>query len=182
MATEMEIKNFQDHFRSMCLNDQMMQRIYRGDVSWAEASEDTTPLELDGWREYLKRSEQPNAWAKPLVLPGSKRRMETPPPSPEKKKERVAPPAPKNIPVISEADQGKQTLFIRDIPKDVTNKEITAPFEPFGAIHRFYRSVERCFAIIRFKHVADAQRAYLAKLNQFTLKGKPRKISFAEIE
>ncbi len=171
-------------FQSMCLNDPVMQALYRGEMSWADASEDSSPLEIDGWKEYLIAS-RPNAWDQPLQLSGSKRSKaepSTPPSSPLKKKDRTQPRSPKKIPVISESDQGKRTLFIRDIPKDSTDEEIKEQLEPFGTLQRFHRSVERCFVIARFRSIESAQRAYLTKVNQFILKGKPRKLSFVDVE
>lgn len=167
-----------EHFQAMCLNDPVMQALYRNELSWADASEDMTPLELDGWREYLVKGQQPptvNAWSKPLRLTGSKRAI-TPPESPVKKKERVLL---KKVPVISDEDQGKQTLFIRDIPKDVSNEEILKQIEPLGRVKHLHRSTERCFAMVRMQTVEEAQHVYLSKMNEFILKGKPRKISFA---
>lgn len=160
-------------FQNMCLNDPIMQGLYQGTMSWADASEDSSPLEIDGWQDYLKIAS--NAWNKPLTL---KRTLSTPPPSPPKKKERT----PKKIPVIPESDQGKRTLFIRDIPKDATDQEIKSQLESFGTIRRFHRSVERCFAFVGFQTVEAAQRAYLTKVNQLMIKGKPRKLSFVQEE
>lgn len=166
-----------EHFQNMCLNDPVMQALYRNELSWADASEDTTPLELDAWQAPPK-----NAWAKPLALTGAKRTI-SPPESPPKKKERIqTSSSPKKIPVISEEDQTKRSLFIRDVPKEVSNEEILKQIEPIAPIYRLHRNVDRSFAIVRFRSPEEAQRVYLTKVNQLILKGKPRSISFAHSE
>lgn len=166
-----------EHFQSMCLNDRVMTALYKGEMSWADASEDKEPLVLNGWEDYAKAK---NAWNKPLSILGTKRHVSPPSSPPMKKTIKQVPKAPKKAPVISERDQKKDTLFIRDIPRDTTDEEIKREFEPCGRIQRYYRDVDRCFVILRFRSVEEAQYAYLTKLNQFVLKGKPRKISFAE--
>lgn len=162
-----------EHFQSMCLKDPIMQAIYRNEISWADAAEDKTPLELDHWEEYLaKTQQQANAWSRPLRLTGSKRTT-TPPESPVKKKERIQKPL---SPVNLKEEQTQRTLFIRDIPNDVSNEEILKQLEPLGRVRRIHRSTERCFAMVRMGSVEEAQHVYLKKI---ILKGKPRKISFA---
>lgn len=161
----------------MCLNDPIMQAIYRDEISWADASEDNTPLEIDGWREYANQSRQlQNAWVKPPCI----KRHLTPPNSPPKKKERIR--SPKKIPVLSEEDKGKRTLFLGDIPKDVSNEDILKQIEPIAQVKRLHRVVDRCFAMITFHTPEDAQRVYLRKMNQFILKEKPRKFVFVTSE
>lgn len=161
-----------EHFQAMCLKDTVMQALYRGEISWADASEDSSPLELDDWAK-----QPPNAWSKPLQLTGFKRKIPALPKEASKQAKE-----PKKIPVISEVDKKKCTLFIRDIPKEVSNEDIFEQIEPIAHVLRLHRSVERCFAILRFRTPEDAQRVYLKKLNQLILKGKVRKISFTTSE
>ena len=47
----------------MCLNDRVMTALYKGEMSWADASEDKEPLVLNGWEDYAKTK---NAWNKPV--------------------------------------------------------------------------------------------------------------------
>lgn len=178
MKAMMDFMNLtMEHFQNMCLNDPVMQALYRNELSWADASEDTTPLNLDGCHAPPK-----NAWLTPLTLTGAKRTM-SPPQSPPKKKERIqTSSSPKKIPVISDEDKHKRSLFIRDIPKEVSNEDILKQIEPIAPIYRLHRSVERCFAILRFRTPEEAQRVYLKKMNQLILKGKVRKISFTTYE
>jgi hypothetical protein len=155
-----------------------MQALYRNEITWAEAAEDNDPLVLDDWVSTQGVTKPTNAWDKPLSIIGVKRPpTEDPSPMPKKKHQ---PPPPKKTPMISKQAQLKDTLFIRDIPTDSTDEEIKKAFEPYGRIQRYHRSMERCFVIIRFRTAEEAHYAYVEKLNSFILKGKPRRITFAE--
>jgi hypothetical protein len=99
-------------------------------------------------------------------------------------------PKPSATPAISANPRNIKTLFVRNLPRDVTVTEMQAMFAPFGALHDVYvpKNTEpgkyfgtiKGFALIKYKHYNDSTRAFLDVGATFHLRGKEVSIEFAK--
>jgi hypothetical protein len=91
---------------------------------------------------------------------------------------------------ISVNPRNIKTLFVRNLPRDVTVAEMEEMFSPFGALHDVYvpKNTEpgkyhgtiKGFALIKYTHYNDSTRAFLDKGDTFYLRGKEVTVEFAK--
>ena len=94
-----------------------------------------------------------------------------------------------NAPLISVNPRNIKTLFVRNLPRDVTVVEMQAMFSPFGLLHDVYVPKNttpgkyfgtiKGFALIKYKHHSESTRAFLDVGAMFYLRGKEVTIEFA---
>jgi hypothetical protein len=94
------------------------------------------------------------------------------------------------VATISANPRNIKTLFVRNLPRDVTVTEMQVMFAPFGALHDVYvpKNTEpgkyfgtiKGFALIKYKHYNDSTRAFLDVGATFYLRGKEVTIEFAK--
>lgn len=179
-----------DHFRKMCLDDPVMQALYREEISWADIPEDDSPLDLRGWSEYREEKYR-SAAAVRLQFESSSNGAPAPvtqrevlscwrqPPrvitSPSSSLKSVS--SPKKVYAVSEEDLHKRTLLLPAITEDITNEMIREVFEPYGGIQCIHRS-KKGFVLLQFRTMESAQKAYLAHCESLVLNGKKKTIRF----
>jgi hypothetical protein len=93
-------------------------------------------------------------------------------------------------PTISANPCNIKTLFVRNLPRDVTVAEMQTMFAPFGALHDVYVPKNttpgkyfgtiKGFALIKYKHYSESTRAFLDIGDTFHLRGKEVSIEFAK--
>lgn len=177
-------------------SDPVLCAIQRGSISWYEAftEEDEAALQhsiLHGTRgrvidDILELVDEEHTRTKLRVrwnmdvseIPARQEPLEVP--------TRVAP----QTPPISANPRNIKTLFVRNLPRDVTVAEMQAMFAPFGALHDVYvpKNTEpgkyfgtiKGFALIKYKHYNDSTRAFLDVGATFHLRGKEVTIEFAK--
>ena len=169
--------------------DPILRAVQKGTLSWADAftTEDEAVLQasvLHGTRgrvieDIRELAEKPRVrWAdeetaREVALPSAQPLAQ-----------------PLAQPSVSANPRNIKTLFVRNLPRDVTVTEMQAMFAPFGALHDVYvpKNTERGkyfgtikgFALIKYKHHSESTRAFLDVGAIFCLRGKEVSIEFAK--
>lgn len=172
-------------------SDPILRAVQNGTLSWDEAftTEDEAVLQasvLHGTRgrvieDILELVEKPRVrWAEEVTVCEM----------PSVKGVAAAVSAQPSAPAISANPRNIKTLFVRNLPRDVTVAEMQAMFAPFGALHDVYvpKNTERGkyfgtikgFALIKYKHHSESTRAFLDVGAIFHLRGKEVSIEFAK--
>lgn len=169
-------------------SDPILRAVHNGTLSWDEAFtvDDEAALQayvlhgtcgrvMDDILELVEESKPRVRWAD----------QETP------VREVALPKAlPKALPSISVNPCNIKTLFVRNLPRDITVAEMQTMFAPFGALHDVYVPKNttpgkyfgtiKGFALIKYKHYSESTRAFLDIGSTFHLRGKEVSIEFAK--
>jgi hypothetical protein len=169
-------------------SDPILCAVQNGTVSWDEAFTEEEEAAFQASLHDIRGQFIDNKRSleeKPRVRWADEAISETPPPL-----TKLLAPTPSATPAISANPRNIKTLFVRNLPRDVTVAEMQAMFAPFGALHDVYvpKNTERGkyfgtikgFALIKYKHYSESTRAFLDVGATFHLRGKEVSIEFAK--
>lgn len=213
-SSQPTLKDLYETMRTYALKDPIIQALFRHEIDWADVEDhadykaEASDLLLNEQMDILEaikkemkltelyqdsdekkertkvRFADPNEHLEPSAFEQFKAAM-FPNPSPQTQQVQQIPPE-----ILFNPRQIK-TVIARNLPRDITNNELSIIFEQYGPIRDIYipRNTDRSspyfgsikgFALIKYLSSTDSTRAVMSETNRLHIRGKQISIEYAK--